>query len=318
MLSRLVAESTPWEPIPRPRRNNRHFSGPRDVFGFPIGASTASSGRHTSQSTHVNRVADYLFTALDYYELGGLNNTPMEEVANDTDPGCTVDDDSAQAATIEEGPVESDGHNVANDVPTTISGNYRDTTSDARNQSENISHSRNTSLWITGLPGDINYHRLLSSIRNIGRVYKIHIVQAEGEHVTAAATIQFFELRAAEALMQRIRDGNFVVEGHVPQATRNRTRSSQRGSDEAELSRVIVMRGHSRTVNRHRILSRWARRFYWHEDEVLEFRDGQETVLEIRFACYSRQAENAARILATNARLRDVDYWFGEDPCAAP
>ncbi|KAK8112075.1 uncharacterized protein PG998_008532 [Apiospora kogelbergensis] len=229
-LSQLVAESTPWEPIPAHSHRNRHPSGPQDVFGFP-----ARSSRDV------------------------------------TDPETLGDLKSARAK------------DSANGGPTT-SKNYKGVTSSARNISEDINNAQNTSLWLTGLPGDIDYHRLLSSIRNIGRVYKVHIVQAGGEHLTAAATIQFFKLRATEALMQHIRDGTFVVEGHFPHAIRNRVRTSERGPEEDGLSRVIVMRGHSHIVNRDRILGNWAKRFYWDDDEVLEFRHGDETVLEIRFA----------------------------------
>ncbi|KAK8036749.1 hypothetical protein PG994_015246 [Apiospora phragmitis] len=76
------------------------------------------------------------------------------------------------------------------------------------------------------------------------------------------------------------------------------------------------MRGNERVANRRVIIGNWSERFYWDKNKVLEFHQGNETVLEFRFACYSRQAENAARVLATDTRFRDVDLWFGQDPCA--
>ncbi|CAJ2501872.1 Uu.00g047250.m01.CDS01 [Anthostomella pinea] len=67
--------------------------------------------------------------------------------------------------------------------------NYRGNPGDPLNQSVGIPLHMSTSLWVTGLPGDCTVHELLEPIRNIGKVYFVHINRPLATIPTSAAKI---------------------------------------------------------------------------------------------------------------------------------
>lgn len=60
--------------------------------------------------------------------------------------------------------------------------------------------SKNTCLWLEGLPADITYAELTSSIKNSGRIYSTYINAPIAHHQTSAAKLAFFTRVGAERL----------------------------------------------------------------------------------------------------------------------
>jgi len=93
------------------------------------------------------------------------------------------------------------------------SPNYMGDLSLPSNRSALIPEEQNCSLWITGLPPNIDHHNLLGAIRGVGKIYATVINPPLGIHSTSAAKVVFFEREQAETLFLQIVSGNFIVMG---------------------------------------------------------------------------------------------------------
>ena len=60
--------------------------------------------------------------------------------------------------------------------------------------------SKNTCLWLEGLPAKITYAELTASIKNCGRIYSTYINPPVAHHQTSAAKLAFFTRAGAERL----------------------------------------------------------------------------------------------------------------------
>ncbi|KAI1113654.1 hypothetical protein F5Y14DRAFT_417397 [Nemania sp. NC0429] len=91
---------------------------------------------------------------------------------------------------------------------TTTSPNYLGDPTRASNQSAVIPDSKNTSLWVTGLPrACATYSDLMDLLKGRGRILAASINDAPSRFRTAAATVTFFRHIDAENVMRAMNDG---------------------------------------------------------------------------------------------------------------
>ncbi|PVH82622.1 hypothetical protein DL98DRAFT_618941 [Cadophora sp. DSE1049] len=95
------------------------------------------------------------------------------------------------------------------------SSKYRGDLNIPSNHSANIREEWNCSLWVTGLPVEVTYRELFSSVRNIGKIVAIVTNALIDEFSGCAAKIVFFERQPAENLFALISSGGFYVMGHL-------------------------------------------------------------------------------------------------------
>ncbi|KAI0139415.1 hypothetical protein F4776DRAFT_616075 [Hypoxylon sp. NC0597] len=126
-----------------------------------------------------------------------------------------------------------------------MSQNYLGNHNLAANYSAPIPNSRNTSLWIVGLPPTLTYPQLLGSIRRCGKVKATCINFANQYHPTSAAKVVFFTHDAAVRLMNQA--SGLVIDGYRPLIRWNRIRTAE--SDEKLGSRVIRITGPRQLVS---------------------------------------------------------------------
>ncbi|KAI0914826.1 hypothetical protein F4823DRAFT_571751 [Ustulina deusta] len=91
------------------------------------------------------------------------------------------------------------------------SPNYRGDPTVLSNQSANIPHSKNTSLWITRLPHKSTYSDLMETLRGRGKILATSITN-NSEFKTAAATITFFRHGDAYNVMRDMNNGNLRLQ----------------------------------------------------------------------------------------------------------
>lgn len=78
-----------------------------------------------------------------------------------------------------------------------FSENYMGDYTNEKNKSQDIPDELNCSLYITGLPLDVTVRDIFDDIRNIGKVYSLHISPSREGHSNRAAAIIFFTRIAA-------------------------------------------------------------------------------------------------------------------------
>lgn len=106
---------------------------------------------------------------------------------------------------------------------TSASPNYRGDPTVTSNQSAVIPDSKNTSLWVTGLPRECaSYSDLMDLLKGRGRIFATSINDAPSRFRTAAAAVTFFRHIDAENVMRAMNDGTLRVP-LVSQATTRRS-----------------------------------------------------------------------------------------------
>ncbi|KAI8948363.1 hypothetical protein F4801DRAFT_604439 [Xylaria longipes] len=224
-------------------------------------------------------------------------------------------------------PVETATHNQINKLIACVSPNYLGNPHLAANQSANIPDERNTSVWITNLPPDVNHKELLDGVRECGKVYAAVINGPEGIHFSAASKIVFFDVAGAQNLLSQAREGKFVVKGFVPRVILNRIKTEAKPP--SPNSRVLHIEGPSCIVNQPYLTALFRTDgITWQDEEIIVLsNNGTLTRLEWRFGSYRCQAESARHLIDRVKRSSFLTYteartWqlvtvhFGVDPCA--
>ncbi|KAI0133272.1 hypothetical protein F4776DRAFT_664034 [Hypoxylon sp. NC0597] len=196
--------------------------------------------------------------------------------------------------------------------------NYRGDPSLPSNTGAGVPEEKNTSLWITGLPGSITVTELLAQITKTGRVRSTVINKPTASISTAAASISFFERSDAEVLYRNLQQGRIIFDGKFPrvQWNRNRVREAQ---DLSSVSRVLYIAGDSRIVNRAYLDWFFSGKFVYDIDKIIDYGtvdvDGKSIGrLEYRFGSWRCQASSARQALICEL---SGFVWtaYGEDPC---
>jgi hypothetical protein len=209
---------------------------------------------------------------------------------------------------------------IARRVAAGVSANYKGDYTLPRNRPADIPEEQNCSVFITGLPGDVTTHQLLSIIRDTGRVWASVINPPISVQGTAAAKITFFTPAAAQTFLARANgqgQPGFVVRGHqtVVRPDRNRVPAA----DELEgHTRCLMIAGPRDIVTEAGLAAYFSQRFRFETDEVDFLVRGQViNVVEWRFGSYRCQAQWAWRSIREDAFLQaqGVRVNFERDPC---
>ena len=200
-----------------------------------------------------------------------------------------------------------------------FSPNYKGNINLSRNRSANIPADKNCSLFLLGLNPEVTTRELLSSIRNVGRIYATHINKPEPHkcHMTCAAKVTFFERAAAERFYNMYHDSGFMVHGHpeVASVLWNRIRSAE-SPEKPHRTRVLQIAGPPDLVNPQALTAYFDSKLEYQIDEILVHGTSVErNVVEFRFGSYRCQAEAAKMALGREYPDGDVRTWHGPDPC---
>ncbi|KAK6833322.1 hypothetical protein PG987_008016 [Apiospora arundinis] len=168
------------------------------------------------------------------------------------------------------------------------------------NLSANIPDNENCSLFIRNLPSWLTYAQLFAAFTGVGRFASAHINQPNDTHATSAAKVAL---------------GSIVIDGYTAIGAWNRVKVA--AQPHAGGSRVIRITGDPFVVNTEHLLSYFSAHFHFNLEGMRLIHRGYATAsVEIRFACFTNQAENAYRLVSGEEGFQDkvtVDYV--RDPC---
>ncbi|KAB5523889.1 hypothetical protein GE09DRAFT_1194840 [Coniochaeta sp. 2T2.1] len=200
-----------------------------------------------------------------------------------------------------------------------FSPNYQGNIFVEANRSADIPEWLNCNLFITGLDPTVTVTTLLRGVRNIGRVYAVHINAPEPwrGHLTCAAKISFFDRTSAERFYYRFARTGLQLPDHPGfRATvvwnRVRTAAVPKPTDH---TRVLMIAGPPNIVNPAALYDFFTSKFVFDIDEVFDRGfDGSWQLLEYRFGSYRCQAETGKMALEREL-WNQVTVRFGPDPC---
>ncbi|KAI0204173.1 hypothetical protein F4808DRAFT_457273 [Astrocystis sublimbata] len=182
------------------------------------------------------------------------------------------------------------------------------------NQPANIPDEKNTSVWITGLPPDVDHKTLLGCVRDCGKVYATVINPPRDNHMTAASKIVFFDVAGAQSLLKQARLGSFIVGRHQPRVILNRIKTAAQPS--GCQSRVLHISGPREMVNTNELSTLFrSHHIVWQDEEVnVIYDNGNHTQLEWRFGSYRCQADLCRRVIQKDMSRQGVRVDYGVDP----
>jgi hypothetical protein len=203
-----------------------------------------------------------------------------------------------------------------NHISSRFSSRYHGMHTESNASADYLAPEENAGLWLTNLPPDVTHHELLSSIRNMGRIWCSYINQPDlQQHVTAAAKVVFFQPPAALRLLHFAATHGLNIRGYRVKVTQNRIKTRAQPLV-GNMSRVLIITGISTFVNPESLVTYFTERFVFQLDEVRELISLHgRTVVEFRFGSFRCQAQMGKMSLEKDqpAGLEKVE--FGEDPC---
>ncbi|EOO00982.1 hypothetical protein UCRPA7_3604 [Phaeoacremonium minimum UCRPA7] len=185
-----------------------------------------------------------------------------------------------------------------------------------RNMSANIPNSENCSVFIVGLPPVLTTNRLLTHVRDVGRIYAtvINAPDPSKEHYCSAAKIVFFEKSAAMKFFQKCEFDGFCIDGYKARVVWNRVKSAEQPGSKTR-TRVLQIVGPSHFVNSASLTTYFHLKLEFQVDEILMIAQKADTnIIEYRFGSYRCQAE-AAKMALEREWGDSVKVYFGRDPC---
>ena len=208
----------------------------------------------------------------------------------------------------------------------TFSDKYYGMHTEVNASADHLPDEQNCALWLRNLPPDITYHELLSSIRNIGRIWCTYINTPDFvTHSTAAAKVVFFAPESASLFLQHISSASDddagtpcppCIRGFRIKADHNRIKYARHACTPKGPSRVLIVTGQDWFVNEASLTAWFADKFIFQVDEVIELvKAGGRAVVEFRFGSYRCQSQMGKMALdrIKPPGLEKVEY--GDDPC---
>ncbi len=197
-----------------------------------------------------------------------------------------------------------------------FSSRYHGMHTESNASADHLQPDENAGLWLTNLPPDVTHNELLSSIRNIGRIWCSYINQPDfQQHVTAAAKVVFFQPRAAMRLLHFAAAQGLNIRGFRVKVTQNRIKTPAQpllGS----MSRVLIITGKSTFVNPETLVDYFTERFVFQLDQARELLSWRgRTVVEFRFGSFRCQSQMGKMSLEKDRPEGFEKVEFGEDPC---
>lgn len=181
---------------------------------------------------------------------------------------------------------------------------------------EDLEDEKNCALWVTNLKKNITAAKMFQVIEE-GPVFILHICPPGDQHVTSAAKLVFMTPGAAAAFLDRTITGEVQIDGQEVKAVYNRT--GYRENKHPERTRVLIIRGAKKNMNRDRWLKYFGScvRFELEADCMYDDdHDENMVVMEFRFVRVETQSEMIYRALVREKNFGDIfSFGFGPDPC---
>ncbi|TGJ86709.1 hypothetical protein E0Z10_g2043 [Xylaria hypoxylon] len=160
----------------------------------------------------------------------------------------------------------------------------------------------NTCVWITELPPNCTLKNLFHALAGCGKIFSAIVSGIDRSHKHVVATVAFWNLGGVKRLMERVKEGLFIVKGRKPTVTMNRI--TGRSQEKSDKSRVVVIGGPNSIVNRTYMEACVFELSNEVEDVItLDYDDWRS--LEYRFASVG-QAEKAMKAIRWFKRRPDV------------
>ncbi|KAG5939447.1 hypothetical protein E4U60_000898 [Claviceps pazoutovae] len=208
---------------------------------------------------------------------------------------------------------QSKRHTVS---PLKFSPHYHGMHTENNASMEHLAPDQNCALWLTNLPPDIRVRELLSTIRNVGRVYATFINDPDGHvHATAAAKLVFFTPEAAQRLLAQCLVTPLVIRGYLVKMALNRIKYAKNNMENGE-SRVLIITGQADFVNTSTLTAFFQARFQFQVDDAacLMIHKGR-AVVEYKFGSYRCQAQMGMKSLMLDQPVGLEMVEYGADPC---
>ncbi|KAK3331180.1 hypothetical protein B0H66DRAFT_613306 [Apodospora peruviana] len=207
-----------------------------------------------------------------------------------------------------------------------LSPNYNGDPRNMRNHSANIPDEENCAFWITDLPSGVTPKDILGSIKQVGRVFALHINEPNRSsnpnnrrHLLPAAKLVFFKKLAATIFYERhVKFQRPLYVKHQPaKVVRNRIRVPDQKGLPSNHSRVLFITGPPEFVNIPYLTAFFKDKFtYMIDDIIWHGQHPKINMLEWRFSSYRCQANMAYKALTQDPVLGEkLRVVYDEDPC---
>ncbi|PON22174.1 hypothetical protein TGAM01_v209048 [Trichoderma gamsii] len=198
----------------------------------------------------------------------------------------------------------------------TFSSRYHGMHTETNASAEHLAPDENCALWLTNLPERTSIHQLLTSIRNVGRIWCTYINYPDfNAHTTAAAKVVFFTPEAAQQLLSISWTRGLFIENHRVRVSHNRIKYGSHAVA-GRMSRVLIITGLAEFVNEASLTKFFKDRFIFQLDEVTQLiRAGGRAVMEFKFGSYRCQSQMGKMSLEKDRPYGLKKVEFGDDPC---
>ncbi|KAM0512331.1 hypothetical protein ACHAPE_009027 [Trichoderma viride] len=197
-----------------------------------------------------------------------------------------------------------------------FSSRYHGMHTETNASADHLAPDENCALWLTNLPEKTSINQLLTSIRNVGRIWCTYINYPDfNAHTTAAAKVVFFTPEAAQQLLSISWTRGLFVENHRVRVSHNRIKYGSHAVA-GRTSRVLIITGLAEFVNEASLTKFFKDRFIFQLDEVTQLiRAGGRAVMEFKFGSYRCQSQMGKMSLEKDRPYGLKKVEFGDDPC---
>jgi len=203
---------------------------------------------------------------------------------------------------------------------TGMSDNYHGDPGNPLNHSVvGLPKEENCSFYLTGLPPNVTAADITCSVRNIGRVYAVHIENKEvAVRGTAAAKLVFFDAASARRFYAATRQRFHLKSGGSATVIYNRNTVATQSGLGPEDSRVLLITGPRPIVNVDFLREFFRSKISFDTEIVVPHSTHPEVgILEWRFCSYRAQAKSAFKAIREEPAFENtwVHVAYDRDPC---
>lgn len=303
---------------------NRRMSAASNVADSSFDLSELQNSLFSSAG---NEAAVSQPLGIDILRLSAPGAAPLRQLSSTARPAARPAQVSANAPTggflpmqavMQQTPSRAFTADISPYAPSTatFSSRYHGMHTETNASAEHLAPDENCALWLTNLPERTSIHQLLTSIRNVGRIWCTYINYPDfNAHTTAAAKVVFFTPEAAQQLLSISWTRGLFIENHRVRVSHNRIKYGSHAVA-GRMSRVLIITGLAEFVNEASLTKFFKDRFIFQLDEVTQLiRAGGRAVMEFKFGSYRCQSQMGKMSLEKDRPYGLKKVEFGDDPC---
>ncbi|KAK4211876.1 hypothetical protein QBC37DRAFT_375626 [Rhypophila decipiens] len=176
----------------------------------------------------------------------------------------------------------------------------------------------NCSFFMDRLPANVSVAEILGAIKDIGRVFALHINRGEvGKKYThAGAKLVFFTVADASRFYARHVMGPFVVRDCLVRVRRNWTKVQEQQGLAKWMTRCLKVTGPANLVNKNNLLTNLGAKITFETEDIIVHQNRRRFgCVELRFAAHRGQAHLARKELLQEFAQAGVKVDYARDPC---